>query len=319
MPDGPEADQVAGGKAGLLAELAARGRLGRLAGFDLAARELPEPGQEPASGAALDEPAAAVGEHDHRPVDVGPFGVRASAREAPGVGELETGPAGERDRADPALRTHGPADGLAELHHGLVERTGVPRREDRSEGRLQPVAHAPVPHVAFLAGPAGDDPDSVRLEGDLGAAERDRRDGPRDVRPDAGESLELGGGRRETAPALPHDPSRGFVEVVRAGVVAGPLPELEDPPSRGPRERLEGRERREEPLEVGTRLGDPRLLEKDLGDPHPVGVPVPAPRKRSTMVAVPSKERGGERDRKSARRRRNGPHGRIVVPDERGA
>ena len=63
----------------------------------------------------------------------------------------------------------------------------------------------PVPHVALLARPASRDPQAVRLERDLGAVERDRRDGPGDVRAHSGKFFELGDRRGELAPVLSDD------------------------------------------------------------------------------------------------------------------
>ncbi len=98
----------------------------------------------------------------------------------------------------------------------------------------------------------------------------------------------------------------------RARAVPRTLPAFQHVGERGGRERLDGRERAEEPLVVRDRLLDPGLLEEHFGDPHVVGVAVPTPREGPSMRAKPSKERSGERGRevpptsRAATRRR--PH-----------
>ena len=64
VPDRSEADEATDPETGLLAQLPAGRCVGRFAGFELAARELPEAGQETGRGPTLNEPTAALLEHD---------------------------------------------------------------------------------------------------------------------------------------------------------------------------------------------------------------------------------------------------------------
>ncbi len=166
-----------------------------------------------------------------------------------------------------------------------------------------------VPHVPLLKRPAGRDPLPVRLERDHGTTERDRRNGSGGVRPDARKGLELGDGGGEAPRPLPHDPAGRHVQMVGAGVVAGALPDLQHPADRGARERLNGRERAHEPLEVRCSLRDAGLLEEDLRDPDPVRVSVATPWQRPPVEPVPSQEGRSESSRERRRGRRSGTHG----------
>jgi hypothetical protein len=80
----------------------------------------------------------------------------------------------------------------------------APRQEGDERG-LETCADGSCAHVSLLPRPAGRDPQTVRFEGELGAIERDCRDGPSDVRTDAGKLFELGYGRRETTSLLADD------------------------------------------------------------------------------------------------------------------
>jgi len=266
----------------------------------------------------LHEPAIPLGQYHDGAAHMRPGWARRPSRQRPRIRELPEGPAGERDRTGGAIGADRSADRLPQLHHRLVERTGALSWQDRDERRLEPSAHVSVPDVPCLPCPACRDPQAVRLERDLGPVERDRRHGPRDVRADPGEPFELGNGGREVPPVVPEDRAGRFVEVVGACVVAGALPELEHPRTGSVRERHDRRERREEPLEVRAGLGDPRLLEENLRHPDAVRVAVPPPGERATVGFEPAEQRRRKRGRKTGHARRSGPHGRTVVPDERG-
>ncbi len=296
-------------------QLPARGLLGALARFDLSSRELPEAREESGRGPLLDEPAVAVGEHDDRRPYVGASGMARSNGDRSRVLELEMGPAGERDRAPTALRSHRPADRLAELHHRLVELTGAPGRHEPGEHALEVGSNGPLADIALFPGPAGRDPEAVRLECELRTTERDGGDGPGDVRSDPGQGLELGDAPGQVAPVLLDEASGGGMEVVSPGVVAGPFPDLEDPFDRCPGERLDVGEGSYEPFEVRGRLVDASLLQQHLGDPDPVRVPVGAPGKRSTVPTIPPKEFFREPRRGWGGGRGSGTHG-FPTPDE---
>jgi hypothetical protein len=217
--------------------------------------------------------------------------------------------AGEGDRASPAIRSGRPTDRLPELHDRLVELAGVRGGKDRREGFFESGADERRPHVALLPGPTGRDPPAVRLERDHGSTERDRRDGAGGVRADARKGLELGHGGREPPVPRPRDPAGRREHVVGAGIIAGPLPELQYPARRRARERADRGERTDEPLEVRRRLCDARLLQEDLRDPDPVRVPVLAPGQRPPVLAIPTNEGRRECGRERRRGRRSGAHG----------
>ena len=238
-------------------------------------------------------------------------------RQLSGVLEFAIGAAREAHRAFGTMRPGGQTYRFSELHHRLVEIARIVRREDREERRLEASADAPVAHVALLTGPASGDPQTVRFERDLGSVERDRRDGPGDVRADSGKFLELRDGSREPSPVLPNDSAGCLEEAVGPSVVAGALPDFEDTTEGSTREGVHRREGVHEPFEIGSGLCDARLLKENLGHPDPVRVAVRSPWERSALEAVPTEQGGGELRRQGLGNRRRRTHG-PSVPDERG-
>ncbi len=245
---------------GFLAELAARRVDGPLPAFDLAARELPEPAEEPGRSAPLDEPSRPRAHDRERAPHVGPARGRRAARQRTGVAGLPVRPAVTAQRATRAERCRGPADRLTEFHEPLVERGRPPGRNRGRERGGEPGAHAGAPNVPGLERASGGDAEAVRLERDHRRVEREARDRPGDIRADARQRLELRHRRREPAAPLARELAGGGVEVPGAGVVPRSLPDLEDVPERGAGERVERREPRDEPIEVRRGLRDPRLL-----------------------------------------------------------
>lgn len=124
VADGPEPPERTRPETGLLDQLPSCGRLGPLAGSDLAARELPEPAQEPVVRASLDEPSAPIVQHDDRSANARTRGGFPAGREGARVGEFVRRPAAERDRALPAPGMPREADGLPQFHHALDEGAG---------------------------------------------------------------------------------------------------------------------------------------------------------------------------------------------------
>jgi hypothetical protein len=309
VTDDPETDQVVHSEAGLLAQLPPRGALGGFPPFDPSAGELPEPGKKARRGPALDEPPAAVRQDDHRCPDLRALAASPSHGYRPRVAELAVGTAGIGDRTGRAGRPLRTADGLAKFHHRLVEGPRFGPGEDRFEGPFEADSDPGVPHVPFLSGPAGCDPQPVRLQRDHRPAESDRGDRPRDVRTDPGQRFELRDGGREFSSAFADDVTGRSVEAMGPRVVAGPLPELEDPFGPRPRERFEGGERMEEPLEVRDRLVDAGLLQEDLRHPDPVRRSVRAPGEFSVVGPVPREKGRGERRREGRRGGGGGSHG----------
>jgi len=317
VPNRSEGHETTGTQPGLFAELPTGRGLRGFVRLDAAAREFPEAGQEALRRPSLDQPSTGAVREDHHggpvvgaAVPLGPGGERA------GVVEFPERPARERDRAGGTVRTDGPADGLAQLHHRFVEPSRLGSREDGSEGPLEPGADRRVLQAALFPGPSGRHAKPVRLERHARLTERDRGDRPRDVRPDPRQGLELIDGRREAPSSFPHDGSRGRVEVVGARVVPRALPQLEDAVDRSAREGLDRGEGEHEPLEVRDRLLDAGLLEQHLRHPDPVRVSVDPPRERAPVVPEPPEERRCERRGEGHRGGRSGTHGPRRVPDE---
>ena len=210
VPHGPSEEERARLDAGLLPQLPARRGVGALARRDLPAGELPKTGQEPGRGPSLDEPAAPVAEDHERRPQMGTCRPFPAPRERPRVLELTERPASERDRAVRAVRADGRADGLAELHDRLGEIGGRSGGKDGGHGPLKIGPDRRGSEVALLPGPAGSDPEAVRLERDHRATERDRSHGPGDVRADSRQRFEFPDVRRHRSPVILHEePGRG--------------------------------------------------------------------------------------------------------------
>ena len=288
MPNGAEGGPPVDRETRLLAQFPTRRGPRTLAPLDPTTGKLPKAGEKARGGPALNEPAPLTVHHDHdRGSDMGAADAHEVGGKDAGVVELTVGATGEADRAREAVRVHRAADDLAELHDRLVEGARVRDGQELLERPRESGRDGRVPYVPLLPCPPRRNPLAVRLQCHARPVERDRRDRARDVRTDAGQRLELGYRGREPAVAVADDRSRGGVEVVRSGVVARPLPHLQDPVGGRARERDDARELANELLEVRRGLRDPGLLEEDLRDPHAVRVPVRAPRKRAAVGAVP--------------------------------
>jgi hypothetical protein len=305
MPDGAERGERADPDPGLFGELPTGGLLGEFPGFDASSRELPKTREQSGGRTLLDQPSALALEDHDGSSDVRSRSGSASSRHRPGIGQLPARTARERHGTVCAVRPARSTDRLPELHDRLVELSRVRPGQDGGERVRKAPADGRDAEVPFLSGPAGRDPEAVRLEGHVRPAERDGRDRPGDVRADSGKALELGNGGGKPPSPLVHDLAGRRMEMVSAAVVAGALPELQYPGPRRAGERLDGRELAHKPLEVRGGQGDPRLLKEHLCDPDPVRVPVGAPRKRASMGAVPSEECRDERGRD----RRGNPRG----------
>ena len=86
----------------------------------------------------------------------------------------------------------------------------------------------------------------------------------------------------------------GCVEVAGTPVVAQPFPEFQDLLLVGCRQCRDGRERREEPLEVRHDGRDSGLLKHDLADPDAIRVAVLAPGQVAAMGGEPVEEPGAK-------------------------
>jgi hypothetical protein len=293
-------DHAAGGEPrgpdpGFLSELASGRGEGGLAAFDLPPRKLPKAAKEPLGRPALDQPAPSMFEHDDRRLDMRPRRTDARPRDRARVRELSVGPAVGLHRALGAAGGGREADRLAQFHQCLVERARLARGREVLERPAEPLPHHRGAEVALFPSPAGGDSKAVRLQRHIGSAEGEARDGPGDVGSDSRQSLELGHGPRQlAAEGGPEDPGGG-VQVPGARVVPRALPCLQDRAAVGPGQRGDVREPGDEPLEVGNRLSDARLLEEDLGHPDAVRVAVEPPGEGTTVGPEPGDEGSGHR------------------------
>ncbi len=310
VPDRSRRDQRRGPEAGLLLEFPG-GRLDRtFAPLDLATGEFPQAPEQTARRTSLHEPSSPeLGDRDGGP-DVGTSAHPAPRRDRPGIGELGDGPAAESDRAVGARRNDRSANGLSELHHGLVELPRRARREQLGEHVLQALPNRPRADVPHLPGPSRRDAQAVRLERHDRNSVRDAGDRPGDVRADPRKLFPFLYGLGKSTRSVPDDRAGGGSEVAGPGAVPRSLPDLQDLSFRSAGEVAHRRERAEESLEVRDRLGHAGLLEEDFGNPHPVRIAVGAPGPRPAVGAEPGQERGahGERDRRRRGRSRPDPH-----------
>ena len=234
----------------------------------------------------------------------------ANAREGGRVTKFSMRAAVRGQRTDRAAGAAGPANGLAELHQRLAEASARPPPQGLLERTLETTGYGRAPYVAFLAQHPRRDPQAVRLHRNDRCVEGDRRDRAGGVPTDPGETLKLGHGARPPSAELARDDARGLVQPVRARVVPCSLPELEHPIARRGRERLDGRERPEESLEVRTGLLHAGLLEEDLREPDRVRRAVASPGQRASVVREPGEERRakGRRERGRGTTRSARPH-----------
>ena len=296
-------------KARLFAKFASGRGLGPLTGRDMAARELPEAREEPDNGrrwtshrprSVRTTTAARTCGRRPRPARLGNAPGSASSRCARHANA--TGQVGHPGRV--GRQTVSPSSMTASLNspafaRGRTEARDFSRRSRTSGSRTSPSSRV---QRAATRRPFA----SSAITGRPNAIAATAR---AVYRPDARKGLELGDGGGEAPRPLPHDPAGRHVQVVGAGVVAGALPDLQHPADWGARERLNGRERAHEPLEVRRSLRDAGLLEEDLRDPDPVRIPIATPRQRPLVETVPSQEGRSESSRERRRGRRSGAHG----------
>src|SRR5690606_8082495 len=137
---------------------------------------------------------------------------------------------------------------------------------------VQGVARDAAPGVLLHGEDAGEDAGHVAVEDGQRYAVGEGEHGRHGIVADAGEGAGGGLVRGEPAAVVASDLLRGAVEVPGTRVVAESLPRLQDVVERRLRQRLDGRERFDEPLEVRPRLLDARLLEHDLREPDAVRI-----------------------------------------------
>ncbi len=249
---------------------------------DLHGRQLPQPAEQ-SFGTPADE-------HDLTPL-LDPDQRAREERQVAGVLPrwndrqlvLPTGAGGDavlRERTHEAARRRRRADGRAKLHQALVEIAGRgrggERRHQRAGVRPQRLSARGRFDVVLDGEHATEHARDIAVDEGCALAERDRRDGSRGVRPDAGHAAQLGRGARELA-LVAHGLGAGM-QVACSRVVAEARPDLEYVVERRGRERRHRREPRHPALPVGDHGGDARLLQHDLADPDRVGIARAAPR-----------------------------------------
>ena len=242
-----------------LAQQPPQPRRGRLAGPQVAARELPEASEEPRRRPADREGAPAADEQRGDGLDLARRRARAAPRQRLGVAARER-PASAGHRARGAARRAGGADGRPELHQRLVQVSGARAAGELARAPPEPGLHRRAAQVLANAVQAGQHARDVAVDDRLRPVERDRRDGPRGVAADAWQLAHRVGAVGQ-APGVPQDDlARRALEVSRARVVAEPRPVPEHRIRLGAREAVDVGEAREEALVVGDHRIDARLL-----------------------------------------------------------
>ena len=199
------------------------------------------------------------------------------------------------DRAASAIRSARRADGLAKLHHRLDELAGaagggqaVGQLDDAPAGLWQRLLHRKQPGDDALD--IGVDRHRTPVEGDRG----DRRGG---IGADTRQAPQLCFHVGETSLMFGRYQPGAGKQVAGAGIIAKPSPGGHDLGIGRTGQRLNGRPAPHEGFEIGTGMGDGRLLEHDLGQPHPIGVRFQAgfspPRQRPLIHSIPTQKRLG--------------------------
>ena len=261
---------------------------GFLSGFHPAAREFPEPAPGPAVATFLHEDAPLMPQHARHHIQQHRIGLAAGhgalVHDAQMAGQAEVG-----QRAGFATGL-APADERAKFHHGLVVRPGLCGRQqllrqggDAGGGLffLDRRIHVEDP---------GDDPFHIGVHAGHGLLEGDAGDGGRGVRPHAGQGgdiLPLPG----EAPAVHVADAAGRrQQVAGPGIVAQPLPGMEDLLLRGGRQGFRRGEALHPALEIADAPIHLRLLEHDLRDPDLVGRVGPAPGQVASVGGEPAQQ-----------------------------
>ena len=198
--------------------------------------------------------------------------------------------------------TRGPADRRADVHHGMGP-VGRPIHRHRRVRQSLHLDRAQQPGLARDDPP--EDAAHVRVDRADRQPERQRRDGPRGIRPDARQRLEVGQIGGHPAAVLVDDPSRRAPQVERAPVVAEALPGPEDVGRRRGGQRLDGREPVHEPGPRVARPGGLGLLGHRLGHEDRVRVRAAAERKGSGRARRTS--RGSRRGARAGSRAGRSP------------
>lgn len=189
-----------------------------------------------------------------------PLGARGPDRERSRVGQRSEADTVRRDRTNGTARVVGKADRLAELHQGLVEGPRLVRHDRRAEEPIESRRRSGARQGLPLGREARRHPANVGVHGDDRLAKGHAGNSGGDVGTHAGQLGPLLPGARPTALAGTDDHPRGLPKSPGPSVVPRSRPYPEDLLLGCGRERLDRGKPTDEPLEVGTRLVDPRLL-----------------------------------------------------------
>lgn len=270
---------------------------------DLQRRQLPQPAEQPLGPAPDQHDLAARGDPHQRPREHRQLALLLATRQDRQLGlpARARRHAVLRDRTYQAARLARGAHGRAELHQALVEiaRRRVVRQRGHQLAGVTPQRLQPGGRLDVLGQGehAPEHPGDVAIDERGALAERDRRDRPGGVRPDAGHLAQLRGPPGQRAVPARADRLRARPQVARPRVVAEPRPRREHVVERRPRERGHRREPRHPALPVRDHRGDAGLLQHDLADPDRVRIARAAPRQVTLDLAIVRDHGGRDRAR----------------------
>ena len=184
----------------------------------------------------------------------------------------------------------GQANGRAELHESLVPLAG--RRPGHALRRQPDELAPPGPsgEIVLQTKHAGQDAGRVSIDRGDAKTERDAPDGACRVGSDSGERSQGLEARRHLASVSLDDRLGGTMEVSRAAVEPEPLPRTEHGILRCRRQRVDCRERRQEPGVIGEARFHSGPLQEDFRHENHIRVARATERKVALLLAVPGEE-----------------------------
>jgi hypothetical protein len=240
----------------------------------LAARQLPQPAEQPGGRAAREHELAARLDPHQRARELGQL-VRLLARRHHRQLALHAGARGRTarpERAREAARLAWGAQRRAELHQALIQVAGRGVLGERRHQRARMLPRRALARRRFDVGAdrehAREHARHVAVDERRALAERDRRDRAGGVRPDPRHAAQLGRAARQLA----RDRARPRPQVARARVVAEARPRAEHVVERRRGERGHRREPLHPPRPVRDHGLHARLLQHHLADPDRVRV-----------------------------------------------
>lgn len=193
-------------------------------------------------------------------------------------------------RTAAAFRRARQAKNGAEVHQGLIEKGCFSFGEKPVCERLEPVAARREVGIRGKAEQTAKDPGHVSVQDSHILVEGDTGDSPGRVRADAGQALEDLDIVRNLSTQFVYDLSGSSVEIPRPAVIAESLPRGKNLVQGGLGQRVQSGKSVQKSLVSGSYSFHPCLLEKNLGNPDPVGVPGPPPGKVPAAPVVPKEE-----------------------------